>query len=146
MKNIKSILSHIKSSPEFKKINTQQNLALLINALPQHLKNGVKFAYTKNMNLFFVLKHPVYKNEFKNNISLIKSLLKDLKIANIEKIDFFVTHTIEKKQKKQEIIYQTYQERSYGIFQNNLTNKTLYNKFEKIRQIIKEHQKNERTI
>ncbi len=141
MKNIQTILSHIKFSPEFKKINTQQSLTLLINSLPQHLKNGVKFAYTKNMILFFVLKHPVFKNEFKNNISLIKALLKDLKIANIEKIDFFVTHTIEKRKQKQKIIYQTYDERSYGIFQNNIKDEKLHNKFEKIRKLIKEQQK-----
>ena len=141
MKNIQTILSHIKFSPEFKKINTQQSLTLLINSLPQHLKNGVKFAYTKNMILFFVLKHPVFKNEFKNNISLIKALLKDLKIANIEKIDFFVTHTIEKRKQKQKIIYQTYDERSYGIFQNNIKDEKLHNKFENIRKLIKEQQK-----
>jgi len=138
MKNVQTILSHIKFSPEFKKINTQQSLTMLINALPQHLKNGVKFAYTKNMILFFVLKHPVFKNEFKNNISLIKALLKDLKIANIEKIEFFVTHTIEKKQKNKPIKYETYQERSYGIFQNNIKDEKLHNKFEQIRKIIKE--------
>ncbi|MEA1915263.1 MAG: DUF721 domain-containing protein [Campylobacterota bacterium] len=139
MKNIQTILSHIKFSPEFKKINTQQSLTLLINALPQHLKNGVKFAYTKNMILFFVLKHPVFKNEFKNNISLIKALLKDLKIANIEKIEFFVTHSIEKRQKKTINETPSYPERSYAIFDNHAHNEKLHQKFEHIRNIIKEH-------
>lgn len=138
MKNMQSILSHLKYSPEFKKINTQESIVKLINSLPVNLKNGVKFAYTKNMILFFVLKHPVFKNEFKNNISLIKGLLKDHKIANIEKIEFFVTHTIDKPIEK--IVSIQYPERSHGIFQNMAKDSLLHDKFEKIRNIIKEKQ------
>lgn len=138
MKNIKTILSHLKYSPEFKKINTQESIQNLINSLPVHLKNGVKFAYTKNMIMFFVLKHPVFKNEFKNSISLIKGLLKDHKIANIEKIEFFVTHSIDKPQKI-DIEKPKYIERSHGIFQNLSKDEFIHKKFENIRKLIKEN-------
>jgi hypothetical protein len=139
MKNVKEILTHIKYSPEFKKINTQSVLLKLIDLLPFNIKKGVAFAYTKNQTLFFVVTHPVYKMEFKYNETLIRDLLKKLQIANIEKIECFVTN---RKTKKDDFEYEKIEieklkERSHGIFDNNIEDKELYKLFEEIREVIK---------
>lgn len=138
MKKVNDILSHLKFSPEFKKINTNASLQKLIETLPKNISRGIKFAYTRSQTLFFVLNHPVYKIELKNNINLIKGLLKDYKIANIEKIDFFVTHTPPKKETPKVEKNDTYLERSNGIFINKAKIDFIYKKFEEIRKTIKE--------
>ena len=136
MKKINEILSHLKNNPEFSKINTSILITKFIDVLPLKLKKGIKFGYVKNQTLFFVLTHPVYKMEFEYNKALIKSLLKNFKIANVEDIGFFVTNVIEKKEseKKEEPMYI---ERSYGIFENKAKDEMIFKKFEKIREIIK---------
>ena len=136
MKKINEILSHLKNNPEFRKINTSILIKKFIDVLPVKLKKGIKFGYVKNQTLFFVLTHPVYKMEFEYNKALIKSLLKDFKIANIEDVSFFVTNVIEKKE-KQEIETILFKERSYGIFENKATDENIFKRFEKIREIIK---------
>jgi hypothetical protein len=139
MKNMKDIINHLRYSPEFKKINTQSALNKLIDLLPPNLKKGVYFTYTKQQTLFFVLTHPVYKMEFKYNESLIRNLLKTLKIANIEDIKFFVTNKIEKNKKvDNESVKESYIERSNALFDNNIdSDENLRETFEKIREIIK---------
>jgi hypothetical protein len=139
MKKVNDILSHLKFSPEFRKINTNASLHKLIETLPVNISRGIKFAYTKGQTLFFVLNHPVYKIELKNNINLIKGLLKDLKIANIDKIEFFVTHTpLKKEAPKEENEEPSFKERSNGIFINTAKTPFIHEGFEKIRKIIKE--------
>lgn len=142
MKKVNDILTHLKYSPEFKKLNTHSTLQKLINTLPPRLKKGIKFAYVQKEILFFVLTHPVFKMEFTHNKALIFSLLKMYHIANIADIRFFVTNVIEKKE---ETLMQKpfYNERSYGIFQNHLHEKKLHDKIEQIRDIIKKQNQSE---
>jgi len=136
MKKISEILSHLKNNPEFRKINTSFLIMKFIDVLPLKLKKGVKFGYVKNQTLYFVLTHPVYKMEFEYNKALIKSLLKNFKIANVEDIGFFVTNVIDKKEEQKED-KPLYLERSYGIFENKAKDEKIFKKFEKIREIIK---------
>ena len=136
MKKINEILSHLKNNPEFRKINTSILIKKFIDVLPVKLKKGIKFGYVKNQTLFFVLTHPVYKMEFEYNKALIKSLLKEFKIDNIDDVSFFVTNVIEKKE-KEEIETILFKERSYGIFENKAKDENIFKRFEKIREIIK---------
>lgn len=131
------ILSHLKNSPQFRKINTQETIQKFIELLPMKLKKGVKFAYVKRQILYFVLTHPVYKMEFEYNKSLINDLLKKANIANVEELKFFVTNRIEKKKKIEENEKDFYPERSHAIFQNSVKNEKLHKKIEEIREIIK---------
>ncbi|WP_322862347.1 DUF721 domain-containing protein [Malaciobacter marinus] len=108
----------------------------LINVLPLKLKKGIKFTYIKNETLYFVLTHPVYKMEFEYNKALINSLLSSAHMTNINDIKFFVTNKREKKQ-EENIVYEKYDERSYGIFQNNIKDPKLHKLFEEIRKVIK---------
>lgn len=136
MKKMNEILCHLKNNPEFRRINTQETIQKFIELLPLKLKKGIKFAYIKRQILFFVLTHPVYKMEFEYNKSLINSLLKKARIANVEELQFFVTNKIEKKQKV-EIKSEIFKERSYGIFANPISDEKLHKKVEEIRNIIK---------
>ena len=137
MKKVTDILTHLKYNPEFKKINSNDTIEKLIDALPLKLKKGVKFAYIKRQILFFVLTHPVYKMEFEYNKSLIKSLLKKANIANVDDIQFFVTNKIEKKEVIKEYQIPVFKERSYGLFENKSSNEKIHKMFEEIRNIIK---------
>ncbi|WP_258239453.1 DUF721 domain-containing protein [Arcobacter sp. LA11] len=130
------ILCHLKNNPEFRKINTQETIQKFIELLPLKLKKGIKFAYIKRQILYFVLTHPVYKMEFEYNKSLINALLKKSNIANVEEVKFFVTNKIEKREEKIEKI-DTFDERSYGIFQNSIKDEKLHKITEEIRNIIK---------
>jgi len=137
MKKINEILSHLKKSPEFRKINTQKTIQDFIELLPASLKKGVKFAYIKADILYFVLTHPVYKMEFEYNKSLINTLLKKYPLITVDQLKFFVTN---KKDKKIEfnVKENLYKERSHGIFTNHLTDQDLHAKMEAIRKIIKD--------
>ncbi|RXK01147.1 hypothetical protein CRU98_01485 [Arcobacter sp. CECT 8986] len=135
MKNVSTILNHLKQHPEFRKINTNQKIQKLIDILPLKLKKGIKFAYVKGEILYFVLTHPVFKLEFEYNKALINSLLISANLANIQDIKFFVTNKREKKQEIQKV--EKYKERSHGIFENKIENPKLHNLFEEIRAVIK---------
>lgn len=130
------ILCHLKNNPEFRKINTQDTIQKFIELLPLKLKKGIKFAYIRRQILYFVLTHPVYKMEFEYNKSLINTLLKKANIANVDEVKFFVTNKIQRKEKKIEKT-ETFNERSYGIFQNSIKDERLHTLAEEIRNIIK---------
>src|SRR5574344_95754 len=137
MKKITDILTHIESLPEFKKFSTIKSISKFIDILPAKLRNGIKFAYVKNRNLFFVLTHQVYKMEFKYNKDEIKNLLEKYQFDDISDIDFFVTNNIN-VEKNKKIEDTKYEERSLGIFENKVKDEKLFLKFENIRKIIKE--------
>jgi hypothetical protein len=136
MKKVSTILNHLKQNPEFRKINTNEAMQRLISVLPLKLKKGIKFTYIKNETLYFVLTHPVYKMEFEYNKALINSLLSSAHMTNINDIKFFVTNKREKKQ-EENIVYEKYDERSYGIFRNSIKDPKLHRLFEEIRELIK---------
>jgi hypothetical protein len=137
MKKLNEIISHLKSNPEFKRINTATSIEKFISILPLKLKKGVKFGYVKGQTLYFVLTHPVYKMEFEYNKADIKSLLKMGNFDNVTDIAFFITNKIEKKKKvaKSEPLYK---ERAKGVFFNKANDKDIHEKFENIRNIIKD--------
>jgi len=139
MKKMTEILEHIKINPTFKKVNIQSMLDKLVDILPPSIKGGIDFTYTKNRTLYFVLTHQLFKNEFKSNESLIKSLLKQLNIQDIDDIAYFVTNKpkIRKKSTITPPLIIPYKRQSYGIFDNHAKNKKIYDKFEQIRSLIK---------
>lgn len=136
MKKIDDIFTHIRSNSDFSKIDTFLELKKFVNILPLKLKSGIEYTYTKNSVLHIVLLHQQYINEFKGSMQLIKSLLAMVNLSHIEDIKLKVSNNIVKKniQKDDE----SYEERSYGIFDNYLTDKELYNRFENIRKVIKD--------
>lgn len=142
MRKVSEVLNHLKINPTFKKINTQSTLDKVVSFLPPQLKDGVDFYYTKNRTLFFVLIHQGYKFEFKNenNINLIKTLLKQASLNDqIDDVKYFVTNKpkLATPKKTNKIVYPVFERKSWAIFDNHATDKTIHEKFEQIRTLIK---------
>lgn len=146
MKDSKTIISHLKKHPSLKTLKQEECYEILIKLLPNSLTNFIKFMYTKNNTLFFVLNHPSAKMEFNYKRNLIKGLLNKLesfhphcKCINLKEIKAFVSN---KKMIKESKIVETkifYPERSNGEFTNKTSNEKLHELFEQIREEINKH-------
>jgi hypothetical protein len=143
MKDSKTIISHLKKNPSLKTLEQEECFDILIKLLPNSLTNFIKFIYTKNHTLFFVLKHPSAKMEFNYKRNLIKDILKKIesfhpncKCINLNEIKAFVSN---KREPKPEILKDAtifYKERSLGDFTNTTQDEKLHEIFEKIRKEI----------
>ncbi len=119
-----------------------------IRLLPFSLKSGIAFGYIQNDILFFVLKHPAFKQEFYHKISLVKQLLKTYQkeksqLCKVQDIKYFVTHNAYHKEQdnlQEQEIKQSYGELSCGNFINYAKDDEIYQIFENIRQIILKNQ------
>jgi hypothetical protein len=145
MENIKSIINHTVSNPQYNlgKLKTQNKLSEFKSKLPVKFRDWVSFIYIKNNKIFFVLKHPSYKQEFKYILNEVKFLLNLHKITingkdiTLSDINYFVTNKIErvKKSSRNKKISKD-KELSFGIFENKAKNEDIYNMIEDIRTSI----------
>ncbi len=148
MKNISQVLTHLLSSPNYKRFHEIRESESFIQMLPLSLKNGIAFSYTMDKDLFIALKHPCFKQEFYHKIHLVKQLLKQYQqeknsLLEISDIKTFVTHNLYKKEveRNQEIaIPLTYGELSYGEFENLAKDSKIHALFESIRHNILKNQ------
>ena len=146
MQNIKSIINHTISTPHYNlyKLKTQNELMTFKSKLPLNFQNWIDFIYIKNNNIFFVLKHPVFEQEFKHNLSNIKFLLKTHQIQindreiGLKQIKFFITNK-PRAIKNQKTKIKRYPDKSFGIFQNQAKNTDIHKIFEEIKDIINEN-------
>lgn len=99
MKDSKSIISHLVQQPSMKKYEQMRCYDRLLSVLPKSFTSMIRFVYTKNETLFFVLNHPCAKMEFNYKRNLIKSLLKEICIRfpecealHVKEIQAFVTN------------------------------------------------------
>ena len=99
MKDSKSIISHLVQQPSMKKYEQMRCYDRLLSVLPKSFTSMIRFVYTKNETLFFVLNHPCAKMEFNYKRNLIKSLLKEINIRfpectalHVKEIQAFVTN------------------------------------------------------
>jgi hypothetical protein len=141
MKNIKDILKH--TPLPYDKIKMQRCFKLVTSGLPIHLKNNISFIYLKGETLHFVTKHPAINFELYQKLADIKMMLRaiqlkkrclSIRITNIK------AYTIYKKEKKLTKIpndIKFYIQRPTTNFENRAKNKKIKEKFEEIREIIK---------
>lgn len=144
MKDSKTIISHLKKNPLLEKLDEHECYSALIELLPKSVSKFIKFIYTKNDNLFFVLNHPAGKMELDYKIDLIKSLLKKMALVKPKcqklcdkKIICFVSNKLNiiEQEPSKSLFY--YEEQSNAIFENNAKNPKLFKLFEEIREEIK---------
>ncbi|OCR05269.1 hypothetical protein BA920_05645 [Helicobacter pullorum] len=147
MKKVSEVLSHLFSDPCYEKIYLNQQIQHFITMLPLSVRNGIKFFYFKNHTLFFVLKHPCFKQEFDYKLTIIKQLLKQYqkekeKLLEIQNLKAFVGHNVYEKSLEisQEIPQYSYGELSSGDFINLAKNQEIYGIFERIKKLIKSNQ------
>ena len=140
MKKASDIISHLLDSPCFSEISLRKNIQAFVYCLPFSLRRGIAFFYVKENVLFFALNHPAFLQEFNYKMPTIKSALKQyqqLKNALLEVADIkaFVAKTppLKLDLNPSESFYG---ELAYGDFENLAKDKEIFEKFEKIREII----------
>ena len=143
MKNASQIINSIQNKPQFSKLSKYSCIKKISSLFTPALQKMIKFGYFKSNTLFFVLNHPLAKQEFDNNIQNIKSALNFVKPSEcegivIQDIKAFVSHT---PIKKQNVVIKKYlcEERASGDIEINI-------KDEKLNQLVKSIQTADRGL
>ena len=117
----------------------------LLSLLPKSFTSMVRFVYTKNETLFFVLNHPCAKMEFNYKRNLIKSLLKQVQThfpecscLHVNEVQAFVTN---QKSEEEALIVSAnsdifYAEQATGAFETLCEDEKLRSLFEAIKETI----------
>ena len=122
MKKAHDIIQSLHYQPQFQKLQTFPCIDAVLSMVKPTLQRYVAFCYIKNKTLFIVLNHNGVKQEFDNNIKMIKNLLNFQKPEQCEGVEFqniqtFITHKPRKKQiEKIPTTTPLYKERSCGNF------------------------------
>ncbi|NPA66642.1 MAG: hypothetical protein GXO11_07135 [Epsilonproteobacteria bacterium] len=104
MKKARDIIYSLQSQPQFQKLQTYQCIDTVLSLLLPSVKRFIEFTYIKNAILFVALSHNGGKQEFDNNIKMVKDILNLQKPDRCKGVEFhdirsFVTHTPRKRQK-----------------------------------------------
>lgn len=145
MKDSKSIISHLVQQPSMKKYEQIRCYDRLLSVLPKSFTSMIRFVYTKNETLFFVLNHPCAKMEFNYKRNLIKSLLREVyahfpecSCLNVKEVQAFVTN---QKSEEETLITAAqseifYAEQATGTFETLCEDERLRSLFEAIKETI----------
>jgi hypothetical protein len=145
MKDSKSIISHLVQQPSMKKYEQMRCYDKLLSLLPKSFTSMIRFVYTKNETLFFVLNHPCAKMEFNYKRNLIKSLLKELlahfpecSCLQVKEVQSFVTN---QKSEEDSLIVSAnseifYAEQATGEFETLCDDPNLRSLFDAIKDTI----------
>ena len=145
MKDSKSIISHLVQQPSMKKYEQMHCYDRLLSLLPKSFTSMIRFVYTKNETLFFVLNHPCAKMEFNYKRNLIKSLLSQVQAhfpecscLQVKEVQAFVTNQKNDEEitldvKKSEIFYP---EQAMGAFETRCDDPKLCALFDAIKETI----------
>lgn len=145
MKDSKSIISHLVQQPSMKKYEQMRCYDRLLSLLPKSFTSMIRFVYTKNETLFFVLNHPCAKMEFNYKRNLIKSLLKEVyahfpecSCLHVKEVQSFVTN---QKNEEEALIVSAnsdifYPEQATGSFETLCEDEKLRALFEAIKETI----------
>jgi len=143
MKKAHDILSSLQNQPQFKKLHNVRCIERILSVFLPSVQRFVEFGYIKNGTLFVVLNHNAGKQEFDNNIKMIKDLLKSVRIEECEGVEFsqikaFVTNRPRRKKAPRRATVPFYEERSHGEFDIELIqDEELKSIAKEIREIIK---------
>ena len=143
MKKAHDILSSLQNQPQFKKLHNVRCIERILSVFLPSVQRFIEYGYIKNGTLFVVLNHNAGKQEFDNNIKMIKDLLKSVKIPECEGVSFsqikaFVTNKPRRKRELKKETVPFYEERSCGEFDvEMIEDEELRNIAKEIREIIK---------
>jgi len=149
MKNITSIFTNIASMQQYSEIRKRYKIhKVLEKILLAHHLGYIVFATCRGDKLVIMAKNHIAQSELNyQKMTLLKYLKQIKEFENITIISILRWDKDQRdkkipdfslRQKKQEIKSPTFNERSYGIFENNLTDKKLVKIMEDIRTIIKD--------
>lgn len=148
MKHANTILSHIKSLPQFRLLKKQYCYQKFIASLAPRFQKAIAFVYVRDNTLFIALSHPGFKAELHYNKDSLKDVLnlltqidnkcQALKASNV--ILFNSKHLSILKEKKIETTVTYYKEHALGTFKIKSEDKEIIEAFEKIKTSIEKQQ------
>ena len=145
MKTATTILSHLASRPQFKKLKTHECYQKYIKILSPKWQKAIAFVYVKDEILYVAVKHPGYKQELNHKeqndtfISMLKNFnryiepCKEMKASKM--IAFHSKYHPMEAPKVMEDTVPYYEEKAYGEFELP-QEKELKEAFKKIQDII----------
>jgi hypothetical protein len=143
-KTINRIFTQIANKPQFNQIRKRYKLEKLLSKilLPKHL-HYVLYAYYRDDKLTIAVSNHIGQNELNlQKLTLMKFLKQIDEYKMIKNVSIFRDEefALEQQTKSESIIEEDikFSEKSYGIFENNLKDKKLYNLVESIRKSIKQ--------
>jgi len=144
MKQANTIISHIKSLPQFKLLKKQYCYQKFIASLSPRVQKAIAFVYVRDNTLFMALSHPGFKAElyykkdsFKDVLNMLSYIDKQCMALKVSKVVLFNSKylsIIKKEEKVNMVTY--YKEASLGVFKIKSEDKDLVEAFEKIRSSI----------
>jgi hypothetical protein len=144
MKQADTILSHIRSLPQFKLLKSHYCYQKFISLLSPKFQKAIAFVYVRDDTLFVALSHPGFKMELNYNKDLLRGILtilaeQDEKCAYISASKVILFNSkhlsiIKEKPKFNAVSY--YEELALGEFVIENKDKELRHAFEKIKKII----------
>ena len=147
MKQANSIISHIRSLPQFRMLKKQHCYQKFISSLsPKHQK-AIAFVYVRDYTLFIALSHPGFKMELHYSKDILKGILnllatRDEKCQTLSAskvILFNSKHLSIIKDKKHESTVPHYKESSLAQFHIHSQDKDIIEAFKKIQISIKKN-------
>ena len=135
-KDTTAILSSIASKKGFSEIRQRYKVTMFLSKiLLKSQFNWVLYAFYRNDILYIATANHIGQSELNmQKLNIISYCKKSRDYANILKVNIFRDE--KKVVKEKEKIVQRYDERSHGIFENNLTNPKLYNIAQRIKEKI----------
>ena len=144
MKQAHSILSHIKSLPQFRKLKKHYCYQKFISSLAPKFQKAIAFVYIQEHTLFIALSHPGFKMElnynkdlFRDVLNLLAQLDEECKTLHASNVVLFNSKQLSiTKEKKIETTVPYYKELSLGEFTINSKDEDIIKAFKKIKKSI----------
>jgi len=144
MRGITSVFSSIASEPRYKEIRKRYKVDKIISKilLPKHM-HYVLYSFYRNNKLTIAVPNHIGQAELNmQKMTLIKFLKQVKEYETIDEVSIFRDEKfIKHRLDKIKIDNIAFDERSYGIFENNITDKRLHKDMERIRELIKTQRK-----
>jgi hypothetical protein len=141
MKQAHSILSHIKSLPQFRKLKKSYCYQKFISSLAPKFQKAIAFVYVQEQTLYIALSHPGFKMELNYKKNLFRDILnmltqmdeqcKTLRVSNVVLFNSKRLSIIKEPQIISTVPY--YKELSLGKFNINSKDEDIINAFNKIK-------------
>jgi hypothetical protein len=140
-KDITAIFGKIASHPQYKEIRKRYKVDKIISKilLPKQL-HYVLYSFYRNGKLTIATQNHIGQAELNMQKMILIKFLKQIKdYEDIKEVSIFRDEKFipTKEDKKLDIKEVTFREKSYGTFENNISDKKLYKKIEEIRELIK---------
>jgi hypothetical protein len=141
MKQANSILSHIKSLPQFRKLKKNYCYQKFISSLAPKFQKAIAFVYVKEHTLYIAVSHPGFKMElnyskdtFRDVLTVLAMMDEQCKDLRVSKVVLFNSKQLSiTKEKKIESTVPYYKEVASGNFKIESEDRDIINAFEKIR-------------